>query len=211
MKAIWDFVKEIGWIGVIGIFLLVAGIAFGFDLSPKDLIDLSSSAWTPDKKFGVVCVATGILIVLAALVVGQARTLRKQMALDARQNVYDSVVRNARYHSALSYKDDPRMVSRVIRSAHEFEDEMKDILNDQKLDQLSREFVDTARELAKAFYLSVEHTEYVHRLDLVTQEVRMNDLPQDAYLDFSAKRIEWVKKTELLLQGAATMLGSPTS
>ncbi len=42
MKIFWEFVKEVGWIGAIGLFLLVAGIALGFGLSPKDFLDLNT-------------------------------------------------------------------------------------------------------------------------------------------------------------------------
>ena len=50
MKPLWDLFKEVGWIGVIGIFFLVAGMALGFGLSPKDFLELNSAAWTTEKK-----------------------------------------------------------------------------------------------------------------------------------------------------------------
>ena len=50
MKAFWDLIKEVGWIGVVGIFFLVAGMALGFGLSLKDFLDLGSAAWTSEKK-----------------------------------------------------------------------------------------------------------------------------------------------------------------
>ena len=93
MKAFWDLIKEVGWIGVVGIFFLVAGMALGFGLSLKDFLDLGSAAWTSEKKVAVILGAAGILVVVAAFVVGQARSTARQMVLDSRQKVYGDAVR----------------------------------------------------------------------------------------------------------------------
>ena len=82
MKAFWDLIKEVGWIGVVGIFFLVAGMALGFGLSLKDFLDLGSAAWTSEKKVAVILGAAGILVVVAAFVVGQARNTARQMVLE---------------------------------------------------------------------------------------------------------------------------------
>lgn len=202
---VWAFVKDVGWIGAIGIFFLIAGMALGFDLSPKDFFELSSAVWTPDKKFAVIFAVAGILVVGAALSV--ARTIPKQSILDSHQKVYSDAARALGHHKALSYKDDPMFVSRVILSAHEFEQQMKDMSNRQDLDEASKDFLGAASRLSKEFYLSVEPMEYIQGINIAKGDVRMNDLPVEAYLDFTAKRLDWVKRTQVLFQGAANMLG----
>jgi hypothetical protein len=207
MKALWDLIKEVGWIGVIGIFFLVAGMALGFGLSPKDFLELGSAAWTTEKKVAVILGAAGILIVVAALVVGQASSIAKQIILESRQKVYGDAARIARQHRALSYDDKPIMVGRVIRSAHEFEQEMNEMSERPGLGESSRDFLEAAGRLAKLFYLSVEHTEYIEKLNLEIETTTMGDLSEQAYFDFREKRLEWVKRTQSLFQGAANMLG----
>lgn len=207
MKALWDLIKEVGWIGVVGIFFLVAAMALGFGLSPKDFLELSAAAWTTEKKLAVILGAAGILIVVAALVVGQASSFARQLVLDSRQKTYGDAARTAQRHKALSYDDKPILVSRVIRSAHEFEEQMRAMSDRPGLDESSRDFLEDAARLAKAFYLSVEGTEYIEKLNLAKEERTMADLSERAYFDFTAKRLEWVKRTQSLFQGAATMLG----
>ena len=67
--------------------------------------------------------------------------------------------------------------------------------------------MEAAGQLAKAFYWSVEPTEYIEKLNLAKDDTRMDALPEQAYFDFTAKRLEWVKRTQSLFRGAASMLG----
>jgi hypothetical protein len=207
MKPLWDLFKEVGWIGVIGIFFLVSGMALGFGLSPKDFLELNSAAWTMEKKVAVILGAAGILIVVAALVAEQASSIAKQIVLDSRQKVYGDAARTVRRHKALSYDDTPILVSRVIRSAHEFEQEMRAMSIRPGLEESSRDFLEGTAQLAKAFYLSVEHTEYMEKLNLAKEDRTKDDLSEQDYSYFTAKRLEWVERTQLLFQGAASMLG----
>jgi hypothetical protein len=207
MKAFWDLIKEVGWIGALGIFFLIAGMALGFGLSPKDFFELNSAAWTTEKKLAVILGAAGILIVVAALVIGQARSLASQIVLNSRQKVYGDAARIARQHQALSYNDRPIFVGKVLLSAHKFEQEMIEMSNRPGLDESSRDFLEAARQLAKAFYRSVEHTEYVKKINLAKEGTTKDDLTDQGYIDFMANRQEWVKRTQSLFQGAASMLG----
>jgi hypothetical protein len=160
-----------------------------------------------EKKVAVILGAAGILIVVAALVAEQASSIARQIILDSRQKVYGDAARIAQRHKALSYDDTPIFVGRVIRSAHEFEQEMEEMCKRPGLDGSSSDFVEAAGQLAKAFYLSVEPTEYIEKLNLAKDDTRMDMLPKQAYLDFTAKRLEWVKGTQSLFRGAASMLG----
>ena len=54
-------------------------------------------------------------------------------------------------HQALSYNDTPILVGRVLRSAHKVEEEMIKMSERQELHKSSRDFLDTARSLAKGF------------------------------------------------------------
>ena len=177
MKTFWDFIKEVGWIGAIGIFFLIAGMAFGFGLSPKDFLELNSAAGTTEKKVAVILGAAGILIVVAALVAEQASSIAKQIILDSRQKVYEDAARLVRRHKALSYDDTPILVSRVIQSAHEFEQEMRAMSIRPGLDESSRDFLEGTSQLAKAFYLSTKHTEYMEKINL-EEDRTMDDLSE---------------------------------
>ena len=157
------------------------------------------------EEVAVILGAAGILIVVAALVAEQASSIAKQIILDSRQKSMGMLLDSCGATRPLV--DTPILVSRVIRSAHEFEQEMRAMSIRPGLEESSRDFLEGTAQLAKAFYLSIEHTEYMEKLNLAKEDRTKDDLSEQDYSYFTAKRLEWVERTQLLFQGAASMLG----
>ncbi len=77
----------------------------------------------------------------------------------------------AQQHKALSYDDTPTFPGKVLQSAHLFEKQMHELSQRPGLDESSRDFLGGAASLAKGFYLSMERTEYVEKINLAKEEV----------------------------------------
>jgi hypothetical protein len=217
MKTIWDFAKEIGWIAAVGILFLLAGLAFGLGLAPGDLIDMKAATWTADKKIAVALSVIGLFIVIVALAIAQQKASAAsatagqaaasgKTTLDMRMKAYGDAERTLKLHKALSYRDDPKFVSRVVGSAKEFEGQMRELWMRPDIDESSKDFLSTAGQLAKEFYMSTEEIEYRRGLNM-EHDIREDDLSRDERERFISKREEWVKRTQALFSGAATMLG----
>jgi hypothetical protein len=212
VKIFWEFVKDVGWIAAVGALLIVAGAALGFGIPIKDYLDFNSQEWTPHRIVAVVLSAVGLLMILGTIVTThvnprRVKEISERSVMEVRRAVYFDAVRTIKRHQALSRNDDPKFVSRVIKSAHTFEAQMNE-MQQPTLDNDTKDFLAFAGRLAKEFYLSVEHMEYVLKLNLTQEDIRMDQLSNEYFDDFANKRERWVDRTESLFQGAAKMLGT---
>ena len=104
-------------------------------------------------------------------------------------------------HAALSNEDDPRFVSRVVKSADRLRDEVAGYINTDKLLAVSREMASFIRCATMTFIGSVEDIEFRSKKNLHDADFRIDELLTEDAKQLRGAHHKWRESIQTLLRG----------